>query len=66
MDKKTLYQRMQFQKEFDSLVWQMMMRIKRGETIPNSESYRRAQTMLQQRADALSENSGISISAESD
>ena len=66
MDKGTLYQRMQFQKEFDSLVWQMMTKIKRGETIPDAENYRRAQELLQRRADMICNDNGDSISVESD
>ncbi|MEM6283924.1 MAG: hypothetical protein AAF787_17165 [Chloroflexota bacterium] len=66
MDKSTLYQRMQFQKEFDSLVWQIMTRVKRGETIPDSDSYRRVKHMLEQRAYALCNGDTAQIRSESD
>ncbi|MEL6272914.1 MAG: hypothetical protein AAFR22_24120 [Chloroflexota bacterium] len=43
-----------------------MTRIKRGETIPDSNSYRRAKTMLEQRAAALCNGDPAQIASESD
>ena len=35
MDKNTIMHRAQVQAEFESQVWQIMTRVKRGQTVPN-------------------------------
>ena len=66
MDKKTIVQRAQMQAEFDSQVWQIMARVKRGHTVPNRKQYRRVMALLKARAQALYHNPNIQINAESD
>ena len=66
MDKKTIVQRAQMQAEFESQVWQIMTRVKRGATVPNRNQYRRVMALLRARAQALYHNPDIRINAESD
>lgn len=66
MNKGTIYQRAAFQAEFESLVWQMMARLKRGETIPDATNYRRIRNLLQERAEILLSADEIVIEHESD
>lgn len=66
MDKRTIVQQMQLQTEFDAQVWQMMMRVKRGETIPDARQYMRVSRMLRERAKFLESNPGMPIARESD
>jgi hypothetical protein len=66
MDKRTIMQRMQFQNEFESLVWQMMSRVKRGETLPESGQYQRVAQMLRERARFIETTSEADIQHESD
>ncbi len=66
MDKSTIYQRMQFQNEFESLVYQMMTRVKRGETIPDVAHYLRVRKMLQERSVAITNANAVQMLHESD
>ncbi len=66
MDKNTIMHRAQVQAEFESQVWQIMTRVKRGQTVPNRKAYRRVMSVLKARAEALYHNPDITIEAESD
>ncbi len=66
MDKSTIVQQMQLQSQFDAQVWQMMTRVKRGETIPDARQYMRVCKMLRERAQFLEANLGMPITRESD
>jgi len=66
MDKGTIVQRAQMQAEFDSQVWQIMSRIKRGHTVPNRKQYKRVMAMLEARAKVLYHNPSVAINTESD
>lgn len=66
MDKSTIVQQMQLQTQFDAQVWQMMMRVKRGETIPDARQYMRVTKMLRERAKFLEANPALPVTRESD
>lgn len=66
MNKGSISQRIQFQAEFESKVWQLMSHVKRGGTLPDREQYQRVMKVLEQRAQFITANPDNTPEHESD